>query len=141
MTEPIFVTPQAGSGGVTIRLAPQIDPATKVGQLNEGARLELDAQGAEWHTAKVYVAMSVAETIDQHLKPKANWETINVRSAPRTDPGTDVGDLAQAQRLEIISTITDWYIARVYVSAQFTDILNPINLPRRTVLMCRTIRR
>ncbi len=72
MTDPNFVTPQTGSGGVIIRLAPHIDPATKVGALNEGARLELDAQGAEWHTAKVYVAMSVAETIDQHIKPKGN---------------------------------------------------------------------
>ncbi|HZY40844.1 MAG TPA: N-acetylmuramidase domain-containing protein [Anaerolineae bacterium] len=121
------VTPQSGSGGVTLRNAPQIDPATKVGQLNEGARLELDAQGAEWHTAKVYVVMSVAEPIDQHLKPKGNWETINIRSAPRTDPGTDVGDLAQGQQLESIGTIEDWFIARVYVSAQFTDISAPID--------------
>ncbi len=96
-----------------------------MGLLNESARLELDTQGGEWHAAKVYVAMSVAEPIDQHLKPKSNWETINVRSAPRTDPSTDVGDLAQAQRLEVIGTIEDWFIARVYVSAQFTDILNP----------------
>jgi hypothetical protein len=119
------VTPQAGSGGVILRLTPQIDPATKVGLLNEGARLELDAQGADWHTAKVYVMMSVAEPIDQHLKPKDNWEAINIRSAPRTDPSTDVGDLAQAQRLELIGTIEDWFIARVYASAQFTDITNP----------------
>ncbi len=126
MPNPTFVTPQAGSGGVTVRLAPQIDPATKLGLLNESARLELDAPGAEWHSAKVYVAMSVAETIDQHIKPKGNWETINIRSAPRTDPSTDVGDLAQAQRLELISTIEDWFIARVYVSAQFTDLVNPI---------------
>jgi hypothetical protein len=125
MTDPILVTPQAGSGGVTVRLAPQIDPATKVGLLNEGARLELDTQGTDWHTAKVYVAMSVAETIDQHLKPKGNWDTINIRSAPRTDPSTDVGDLAQSQRLELIGTLEDWFIARVYVSAQFTDLLNP----------------
>jgi hypothetical protein len=126
MTDPNFVTPQAGSGGVIIRLAPQIDPATKVGALNEGARLELDTAGAEWHSAKVYVAMSVADTIDQHLKPKGTLDAINIRSAPRTDPGTDVGDLAQSQRLELISTTDDWFIARVYVSAQFTDILNPI---------------
>lgn len=130
MTNPILVTPKTGSGGVTVRLAPQIDPATKVGSLNEGARLELDAQGGEWHMAKVYVAMGVAETIDQHLKPKGNWETINVRSAPRTDPSTDVGDFAQAQRLELIGTIEDWFIARVYVSAQFTDIINPIDPAR-----------
>lgn len=125
MTDPIFVTPQTGSGGITLRLAPQIDPATKVGLLNEGARLDLDAQSADWHAAKVYVAMSVAEPIDQHLKPKGNRETINIRSAPRTDPSTDVGDLAQAQRLELIGTIEDWFIARVYVSARFTDITRP----------------
>jgi hypothetical protein len=126
MTNPTFVTSQADSGGVVIRLAPQIDPATKVGLLQEGARLELDAPGADWHAAKVYVMRSVAEAIDQHLKPKGNWQTINIRSAPRTDPSTDVGDLAQAQRLELIGTIEDWFIARVYVSAQFTDITNPV---------------
>ena len=126
MANPTFVTPQAGSGGVTIRLAPQIDPVTKVGLLNEGTQLELEAKGADWHTAKVYVTMSVAEPIDQHLTPKSNWETINIRSAPRTDPGTDVGDLAQTQRLELIDTIADWFVARVYVSAQFTDLSAPI---------------
>lgn len=125
MTDHMLVTPKGGSGGVTVRLAPHIDPATTLGTLKEGARLELDAPGADWHTAKVYVAMSVAETIEHQLKPKSNWETINVRSTPRTDPSTDVGDLAQAQRLEVIGSIEDWFIARVYVSAQFTDILNP----------------
>ena len=70
--------------------------------------------------------MSVAEIVDQHIKPKDNWDTINIRSAPRTDPSTDVGDLAQAQRLELIGTIEDWFIARVYVSAQFTDLVSPI---------------
>lgn len=57
MADPTFVTPRLGPGGVIIRSAPQIDSATKVGLLNEGARLELDAPGADGHTAKVCVVI------------------------------------------------------------------------------------
>lgn len=126
MAEPGFITPRINSGSVTIRLAPQIDFATKVGILNEGARLELDAPGADWHTARVYVAASVAEVVDGRVKPQSSWQSINIRSKPQIDPATDVGDLAQNQRLELIETSGEWFIARVYLSALFTDIVNPI---------------
>ncbi len=123
MATATFVTPKVGSGGVFLRSAPQVDPSTKVGGLNEGARLELDARGAQWHTCKVYVATSVAALDGQFVRPKPGWDTINIRSAPQVDPGTDVGDLAANQHLELISTSSDWFIARVYVSAQFTDVI------------------
>jgi murein DD-endopeptidase MepM/ murein hydrolase activator NlpD len=117
-----FVAPQAGSGSVLLRSAPNKDQATQVGQLNEGARLELDAKGAEWHTCKVYVAASVAVSDGKFVTPMPPWQTINIRSAPQKDPSTDVGDLAAGQRLELISPLGEWFIARVYVSAQFTDV-------------------
>ena len=118
-----FVSPQAGSGGVLLRSAPNKDQATQVGQLNEGARLELDAKGTEWHTCKVYVAASVAVSDGKFVTPMPPWQTINIRSAPQKDPSTDVGDLAVGQQLELISPLGEWFIARVYVSAQFTDVI------------------
>jgi hypothetical protein len=123
MANPSFVTPQAGSGGVFLRSAPQKDDSTKVGGLNEGVQLELDAKGAEWHACKVYVATQVAQSDGKFVSPRPGWDTINIRATPQIDPSTDVGDLTANQHLELISAPGDWFIARVYVSAQFTDVI------------------
>ena len=85
--------------------------------------MELDAKGTEWHTCKVYVAASVAVSDGKFVTPMPPWQTINIRSAPQKDPSTDVGDLAVGQQLELISPLGEWFIARVYVSAQFTDVI------------------
>ena len=119
-----FLTPKAGSGFLNIRSEPRVDPATDVGDLNEGVRLELDKQGGDWHTCKVYVSTLIANAPDKKfitLKPGSDF--ANVRSAPRTDPDTDVGDLKSNQRLELIEQAGDWLVGRVYLSAQFSDLV------------------
>lgn len=125
MTNVTMLTPRAGTGGVSLRLAPRIEAATRVGILAEGARLELESAGSEWHTGRVYVARSVAETIENHVKPQASWASINIRSIPQIDPATDVGDLRSDQQLELIETMDEWFVARVYVAAPFTDLIQP----------------
>jgi hypothetical protein len=51
-------------------------------------------------------------------------DSINIRLAPNLDPSTDVGDLKQGQSLELIEGPTNgWFVARVYVSAQFSQVL------------------
>lgn len=119
----IYVTPKLGSGGVNLRSQPAIDPTTRVGGLPEGARLELDEAGADWHTCKVYVAKDVADLVGEHfvtLKP--NWTSINIRSVPVLNDATDVGDLNSGMRLERLGAVGDWWVARVYATAQFLDI-------------------
>ena len=119
-----FVTPRPGSGGLNIRNKPRIDPETDVGDLNEGVRLDLVEQGQQWHECRVYVSTQVADVADERfVVPKPAWQTINIRSAPRLEPSTDVGDLRAGQRLELIERSGDWLIARVYVSAQFADVI------------------
>ncbi len=119
-----YVAPQAGSGGVNLRSKPQVDASTLVGTLNEGARLELDRQGADWNSAKVYVATQVAGAVGNVVKPLAGWDTINIRSAPSTDPSTDVGDLNSSQGLELIGDPTNgWFTVRVYLSAQYSMVV------------------
>lgn len=119
----LYVAPQDGSGGVNLRSKGQQDPSTLLGTLNEGVTLELDQQGGEWHTAKVYVSTQVAGVTGSMVKPLPGWDTINIRRAPSTDPSTDVGDLAGNQSLEFISGPTNgWLVGRVYLSAQFSAI-------------------
>jgi hypothetical protein len=120
-----FVTPQAGSGGVNLRSRPQVDASTLIGALNEGVKLELDKQGTDWHTGKVYVSTQVAAVSGGTVAPLAGWDTINIRLAPNTDASTDVGDLNKGQSLEFISgPINGWLVARVYLSAQFSVVVS-----------------
>jgi hypothetical protein len=120
-----FVAPQAGSGGVNLRSKPQVMPATLVGTLNEGMKLELDRQGTDWNTGRVYVSTQVAGVSAGSVSPLPSLDTINIRSAPGTDPSTDVGDLNKSQSLEFISgPMNGWYIARVYLSAQFSQVVS-----------------
>jgi hypothetical protein len=128
-----YVTPQAGSGGVFLRSAPQIADSTKVGGLNEKVRLELDQQGSEWHAARVYVASQVAEGDGKSIKPKTGFDLVNLRSVPdSSDPATDVGDLHANQSLEQLGLSGDWLVGRVYVSAQFTTIVQKDSPPSTT---------
>jgi hypothetical protein len=120
-----FVAPQAGSGGVNLRSRAQVDASTLVGTLNEGLKLELDKQGADWNTGKVYVSTQVANVSGGTVSALPGWDTINIRLAPSTDPSTDVGDLKQGQHLELISGPTNgWFVARVYLSAQFSQVIS-----------------
>src|SRR5512140_1428458 len=120
-----FVTPQAGSGGVNLRSKPQVDASTMVGTLNEGVKLELDKQGADWNTGKVYVSTQVAGVSSGLVSALPSWNTINIRNAPNTDPSTDVGDLNPGQNLEFISgPINGWLVARAYLSAQFSQVVS-----------------
>lgn len=120
-----FVTPQAGSGGVNLRSKPQVDASTLVGTLNEGVKLELDKQGTDWNTGKVYVSTQVAGVSGASVSALPGWDTINIRLAPNTDASTDVGDLNKGQSLEFISGPSNgWLIARVYLSAQFSQVIS-----------------
>ena len=120
-----FVAPQAGSGGVNLRSKAQVDASTLLGTLNEGVKLELDQQGATWNTGKVYVSTQVAGVSNATVSALPGWDTINIRNAPNTDPSTDVGDLKQGQRLEFISgPANGWLVARVYLSAQFSQVIS-----------------
>ena len=119
------VTPQIGSGGVNLRNAPNTDPSTQVGTLSEGAQLELDKQGSDWHACRVYVSSQVAGSDGTTIASNPGEGTINIRLSPNVDPSTDVGDLAAQQRLEYIGISGDWFIGRVYVAAQYTTIVTP----------------
>jgi hypothetical protein len=119
----LYVTPQAGSGGVNLRSKPQVDQSTLLGTLKEGAKLELDQRGGEWNTAKVYVSTQAAGVSGGNVIPLPGSSTINIRSAPWIDPGTDVGDLRKDQNLELIGgPSSGWLVARVYLSAQFSQV-------------------
>jgi hypothetical protein len=120
-----YVAPQAGSGGVNLRSKGLQDQSTMLGTLNEGMKLELDKQGATWHTGKVYVSTQVAGASGGAVAALPGWDTINIRNAPSTDPSTDVGDLNKGQSLELISGPTNgWFIARVYLAAQYSQVVS-----------------
>jgi hypothetical protein len=120
-----FVAPQAGSGGVNLRSKAQVDASTLVGTLNEGVKLELDKQGTDWNTGKVYVSTQVAGASGGLVSALSGWDTINIRNAPSTDPSTDVGDLKKGQSLEFISgPANGWLVARVYLAAQFSQVIS-----------------
>ncbi|HZY44658.1 MAG TPA: N-acetylmuramidase domain-containing protein [Anaerolineae bacterium] len=131
MADPIFVQPKAGSGGVTLRSQALIDPATKVGGLKEGVRLELDLQGTAWHTCRVYVvAQFAALSADGKSFTPLGGSAVNLRSInSANDPGNVVGILNSGQSLELISLLDTWFVGRVYASAQFTDVLAPGQQP------------
>jgi hypothetical protein len=125
-----FVAPQAGSGGVNLRSRAQVDPANLLGTLNEGVKLELDKTGPDWNTGKVYVSTQVAGASGGAVSALPGWDTINIRNAPNTDPSTDVGDLNRGQALELISgPINGWLIARVYLSAPFSQVIGAQPIP------------
>ena len=119
------VTPQIGSGGVNLRSVPNTDPSTQVGTLREGAQLELDKSGSDWHACRVYLSSQFAGSDGTTIASNPGEGTINIRLSPNVDPSTDVGDLAAQQRLEYIGISGDWFIGRVYVAAQYTIIVTP----------------
>ena len=124
MSSTTYLTPKAGTIWLNIRTEPRVDPATDVGDLPEGARLELEEQGGDWHKCRVYVSTLIAQVADGDivvLKPGGDFG--NVRSARRTDPDTDVGDLKPGQRLELIEQVGDWLAVRVYLAAEFADLV------------------
>ncbi len=117
-----LITPKAGSGGVNLRSEPRIDPANTVGGLPEGARLELVEQVGNWYACKVFVSTLVANAADgRFVRLNPGGDFANIRSAPRTDADTDIGDLKMNQRLEFVDRFGDWLIARVYGSAAWCD--------------------
>ena len=125
-----YLIPQAGSGGVNLRSKALVDVSTLVGTLNEGVNLELDKQGTDWNTGKVYVSTQVAGASNSLVTVLPGWDTINVRNAPSLDPSTDVGDLKQGQSLELISGPTNgWFIGRVYLAAQFSQVIGDQPVP------------
>ena len=127
----LYVTPQAGSGGVNLRSKGLQEPSTLLGTLNEGMKLELDQQGTDWNTGKIYVSTQVAGVTSGMVSALPGWDTINIRNAPSTDPSTDVGDLNIGQSLEFISGPTNgWLIARVYLSAQFSQVVSDQPAPQ-----------
>lgn len=126
MAELFFVTPKPGAGSVNLRSQPFVDPVTRVGLANEGVRLELDQTGVDWHGCRVYLSTLVAQERNGFVTLQPGQFQINIRLAPQITNLTDVGDLNAGQQLELISRTADWLVARVYVSAQFTDIVtNP----------------
>jgi len=123
-TTPTYVTPKSGSGGLNLRSQPLIDPATRIGGLSEGTRLELEQAGTDWHACRVYVSTQFAEAAgDSFVTLKPGAISSNVRLAPVLSDATDVGDLISGQRLELVQRAGDWWIARVYSSAQFSDLV------------------
>ena len=120
-----YVAPQAGSGGVNLRSKAQVDASTMLGTLSEDVKLELDQQGPEWNKGKVYVSTQVAGVSNGMVSVLPGWDTVNIRNAPSTDPSTDVGDLNAGQSLEFISgPANGWLVARVYLSAQFSQVVS-----------------
>ena len=119
-----FVTPKAGSGFLNIRSEARLDAANIVGALNEGVRLEFVGENSGWYAARVFVSTLVANAADgRFVRLNAGGDFANIRSAPRTDANTDVGDLRANQRLELIERSGDWLVAKVYVSAAWCDLI------------------
>jgi hypothetical protein len=122
------VIPLAGSDGVNLRSQPGIDDSTRVGFLPGGAALELENEMAPgnsaWRSCRVYVSMQLVEASgDQFVQLRPGALRSNIRLAPDLSDNTDVGDLLPSQRLELIQAIGDWWIARVYVAAQFSQVV------------------
>ena len=122
-----FVTPKPGSGGVNLRNRPVVDPTSKVGGLVEGARLELEQACLDWHTCQVYVAMQDTQTADGFITVRPDLFQVNLQLAPATSDALDVGDLMLGQPLELITVNDDWFVARVFVSAHYSDVVNAHN--------------
>src|SRR5512139_750581 len=85
-----YVAPRAGAGTVNLRSAGRVEPATLVGSINEGTRLEYVGQTGGWYVCKVYVSTLVAEAVNGFIKLKAGGITINIRSSPVVENNTDV---------------------------------------------------
>ena len=119
-----YVTPKAGAGGVNLRSQPFVDPSTRIGGLPDGARLELEEAGSDWHAGRVFVSTQFAEAAgDSFISLKPGAISVNVRSSPVLNDTTDVGDLNAGQQLELVQRMGEWLIARAYVSSQFTDVV------------------
>jgi hypothetical protein len=101
-----------------------VDDATRVGSLSGGMRLELDQDGDDWRRCRVFVSTLLAEAQgDQFVQLKPGAVMANIRVAPVLGDATDVGDLLPGQQLELIQLMGDWLLARVFVSAQFSDVV------------------
>ena len=141
-----FATPKPGAGIVNLRSQPVVDATTKVGALPEGARLELEQAGIDWHSCQVYVSTQGTQLADGFIRLRPEWFQINLRLAPVLSDATDIGDLVSGQQLELVTPQDDeWLVARVFVSAQFTDLStlpnptptpspNPGPLPNTTLI-------
>ena len=123
MAETFYVAPKLGAGSVNLRSQPFVDPTTRVGLAVEGIRLELDQAGPAWHACKVYVSTLVAQVTNGFVTLQPGQFQINIRLSPQITDLTDIGDLNAGQQLELIATMPDWLVARVYVSAQFADVV------------------
>ena len=118
-----FATPKPGAGIVNLRSQPVVDATTKVGALPEGARLELEQAGIDWHSCQVYVSTQGTQLVDGFIRLRPDWFQINLRLAPILSDATDIGDLVSGQQLELVTPQDDdWLVGRVFVSAQFTDL-------------------
>jgi N-acetylmuramidase len=122
-----FATPKPGSGGINLRSQPVVDATTKVGALAEGARIELEQAGVDWHSCQVYVSTQGTQLADGFISLRPEWFQINLRLSPVISDANDIGDLVSGQQLELVTTQDDWLIARVFVSAQFTDLTSTSN--------------
>jgi hypothetical protein len=120
-----FATPKLGSGGVNLRSKPVVDATTKVGALAEGARIQLEQAGVDWHSCLVYVSKQGAQTANGFVSLRPDWFQINLRLAPTITDATDVGDLVSGQQLELFTPEDEWFVARVFLSAQFADVVSP----------------
>jgi hypothetical protein len=119
-----FITPKAGSGAVNLRSANKLDPANVVGLINEGTRVEYFSQTGSWYVGKVYVSTQGAEVVNHQLiKLKASNDFVNLRSSPVVENNTDVGDLKQGQQLELIATMGEWLVGKVYLSASWCELV------------------
>ena len=124
-----FVTPKSGSGGINLRSRPVIDATSKVGALAEGVRIELEQAGVDWHSCQVYVSAQGTQLANGFISLRPEESQINLRLAPVISDATDVGDLVSGQQLELVTPQDDWLVARVFVSAQYTDLLSTAHPP------------
>ena len=124
MTVRTFVTPKAGAGFLNLRSEIRLDAANIVGALNEGARLEFVGEVSGWYASRVFVATSVANAADGRcVRLNPGGDFANIRSAPRAEATTDVGDLKANQQLDLIERLGDWLAAKVYVSAAWSNLM------------------
>lgn len=121
---PNLVKPQAGSGGLNLRSTHQIDPATLLGTLKEGVTLEvIDQSIAGWYACKVFASTQVFSAAGNTVTLLPDKDAGNLRSAANTDPASVVAILKPGQQLQLISASGDWITAKVYASADVSDLI------------------
>jgi Peptidase family M23 len=121
---PNLVKPQAGSGGLNLRSTNQVDPATLLGTLKEGVTLEVvDQSIAGWYACKVFASTQVFAASGNVVALLPDKDAGNLRSAADTDPASVVAMLKSGQQLQLISASGDWLTAKVYASADVSDLI------------------